>query len=224
MFVKTLDLSGSEKHFSHLKGAEVRYACFQWDCTCCFTDTDTFAAVQACKTGPNNCTGTCSVDFWQTEAPATGFDGVYSAEVYGSETVKIIDEAAAAAVAVHPSDVHGAKPFFVYLAFADTHEPLEAPQRFQDLYPPTMQCKSRMMLGAMVSAMDEAVGNITAALKRTKLWDNTLLVWAADNGGPTGVGQIGPKAATCAANNYPLYVSIAPAVLLCSCARHSTHI
>ena len=61
-----------------------------------------------------------------------------------------------------------------------------------------------MMLGAMVSAMDEAVGNITAALKRTKLWDNSLLVWAADNGGPTGVGEIGPKAATCAANNYPL--------------------
>ena len=94
-------LSGSEKHFSHMKGAE------------------------ACKSGPLNCTATCAVDFWHTAAPATGFDGVYSAEVYGSETVKIIEQAAAAASA--------AQPFFVYLAFADTHEPLEAPQRFQDL-------------------------------------------------------------------------------------------
>ena len=168
--------------------------------------------------------GTCSVDFWHTATPATGFDGVYSAEVYGSETVKIIDEAAAAAANVHASDAKGAKPFFVYLAFADTHEPLEAPQRFQDLYPPTMQCKSRMMLGAMVSAMDEAMGNITAALKRTKLWDTTLLVWAADNGGPTGVGDVGPKAATCAANNYPLCVSTDPVRFHAACAYHSTRL
>ena len=62
------DLSGSERHFTHMKGAE------------------------ACKTGPNNCTGTCAFDFWHTAAPATGFDGEYSAEVYGSETVRIIDE------------------------------------------------------------------------------------------------------------------------------------
>jgi hypothetical protein len=82
---------------------------------------------------------------------------------------------------------------------------LEAPQRFQDLYPATMQCKSRMMLGAMVSAMDEAVGNITDALKRTQLWENSLLVWVADNGGPTGVGAVSPaSAASCAANNFPL--------------------
>ena len=27
------------------------------------------------------------VDFWHTAAPATGFDGEYSANVYGAETV-----------------------------------------------------------------------------------------------------------------------------------------
>jgi len=47
----------------------------------------------------------------------------------------------------------------VYLAFANTHEPLEAPQRFVDLYPQSMQSQSRMMLGAMVTAMDEAIGS-----------------------------------------------------------------
>lgn len=102
-------LSGSEKHFSHLKGAE------------------------ACKTGPVNCTATCAFDFWHTAAPATGYNGDYSAYIYGSETVKIVEAAAAAGA--------GAKPFFVYLAFANTHEPLEAPQRFQDIYPTTMQCR-----------------------------------------------------------------------------------
>ena len=37
-----------------------------------------------------------------------------------------------------------------------------------------------MMLGAMVSAMDEAMGNITDALKRTKQWNNTVIVWVSD--------------------------------------------
>jgi arylsulfatase A-like enzyme len=165
-------LSGSEEHFTHAKGME------------------------ACKTGlPFNCTGKCATDFWHTDSPATGFDGVYSSNVYAGEMVKIIHAAA---------DDADAKPFFVYLAFANTHEPLEAPQSFQDLYPQTMQPKSRMLLGAMVSSMDEAMANITQALKATKQWNNTLIVWVSDNGGPTGVGQVGAKANSCSANNYPL--------------------
>lgn len=61
-----------------------------------------------------------------------------------------------------------------------------------------------MMLGAMVSAMDEAVGNITDALHATKQWDNTVLVWVADNGGPTGVGLSGPKAASCGKTDHAI--------------------
>lgn len=136
-------LSGSERHFTHLKGAE------------------------ACQgIGPGNCTGTCAVDFWHTAAPATGFAGDYSADVYGGEAVKIINAAASAPL----------KPYFIYLAFANTHEPLEAPARFAALYPPTMLCASRRTLGAMVSAMDEAIGNITDALVATQQWNHTLLV------------------------------------------------
>lgn len=165
-------LSGSEFHFSHLKGTEV------------------------CKTGPDNCTGQCAVDFWGTNAPALGYQGDYSAHVYANETVKVIRATSAAGAE--------AKPFFVYLAFANTHAPLEAPESYMDLYPKTMQCSSRRMLGAMVSAMDEAMGNITGALKATELWNDTLIVFASDNGGPTGVGRVGPVAARCAANNYPL--------------------
>ena len=162
-------LSGSERHFSHLKGAE------------------------ACKMGPVNCTATCATDFWSTTAPGVGHDNEYSAHVYASETIKVVQ-----------AGVREKKPFFVYLAFANTHEPLEAPAQYQALYPKSMQPESRMMLGAMVTAMDEAVGNISTALKATGQWDNTLLVWVSDNGGPDGVGQVGPKAATCAANNFPL--------------------
>ena len=65
---------------------------------------------------------------------------------------------------------------------------MRRPQNYKDLYPDAMY-SSRLMLGAMVSAMDEGVGNITAALKKTNQWDNTLFVWVSDNGGPDGAGK-----------------------------------
>ena len=51
---------------------------------------------------------------------------------------------------------------------------------------------------AMASALDEAVGNVTQALKRTHLWKESLVIFSSDNGGPSLVG--GPSFA----NNYPL--------------------
>ena len=36
----------------------------------------------------------------------------------------------------------------------------------------------------MVAALDEAVGNISAALQQAGLWDNTVLIFTTDNGAP----------------------------------------
>merc|ERR1719258_217587 len=36
----------------------------------------------------------------------------------------------------------------------------------------------------MVSALDEGVRNVTQALKKAGMWDNTLVFFTADNGGP----------------------------------------
>jgi arylsulfatase A-like enzyme len=82
-----------------------------------------------------------------------------------------------------------------------------------------------MLLGAMVSSMDKAMANITQALKATKQWNNTLIVWVSDNGGPTGVGQVGAKANSCSANNYPLRGGKGSAfqvLLLIGCAINKT--
>merc|ERR1711907_829162 len=43
--------------------------------------------------------------------------------------------------------------------------------------------------------MDDGIGNVTHALKLAGLWDSTLLLFAADNGGWVG---------TTGTNNYPL--------------------
>ena len=49
---------------------------------------------------------------------------------------------------------------------------------------------------AMIAFMDESVGNITAALTQRGMWNRTLLVWSADNGGAVHLGG--------GANAYPL--------------------
>ena len=38
----------------------------------------------------------------------------------------------------------------------------------------------------MVSCLDEGIGNITATLKSTGLYENTVLVLSNDNGGMSG--------------------------------------
>merc|ERR1719408_963756 len=50
----------------------------------------------------------------------------------------------------------------------------------------------------MVYYVDEAIGNVTRKLKTEGLWDNTLVVLHADNGGPIY------NSGTAGANNYPL--------------------
>jgi len=51
---------------------------------------------------------------------------------------------------------------------------------------------------AMVKYMDDAIGEIVALLKKRGMWENTLVVFQTDNGGPSFAGS--PHTA----NNYPL--------------------
>lgn len=94
-------------------------------------------------------------------------------------------------------------PLFLYMAPADAHSPLQAPQEYLDLYPEDWYL-DRRQYAAMCSFWDSSVGNITAALKAKNIWDNTLFVFSSDNGGPTywSVEKSFPHGA--GANNWPL--------------------
>ena len=44
------------------------------------------------------------------------------------------------------------------------------------------------LFSGMLSFVDETVANVTAALRASGLWANTLLVWTTDNGSPVNAG------------------------------------
>ncbi len=79
-------------------------------------------------------------------------------------------------------DRHKAKPFFLYLAFNAVHAPLQAP--VEEIAKFTGDNPDRNVLLAMGKRMDDAIGGLVAKLKQESVWENTLLFFISDNGGP----------------------------------------
>ena len=79
------------------------------------------------------------------------------------------------------------QPFFLYLAYSAPHRPFQAPQQWYDRFAHIAD-RNRRTYVAMIAAMDDAIGRLTAALKRSGTYDNTLIVFLSDNGCPAQFG------------------------------------
>jgi len=78
---------------------------------------------------------------------------------------------------------HQHQPFFLYLAYNAVHTPMQAPKKYLDRFPDIADPKRRT-LAAMLSAVDDGVGQILKALRDVGVEDDTLIFCISDNGGP----------------------------------------
>ena len=163
-------------------------------------------AGDSCGGSSTSTSSLSAVDLWQDRGDGTqpggtaahGLNGSYSAFTYTELAVATIDKHAAAqqrrAAGAAPP-----QPLFLYLALQNIHGPDQVEERFLAPYNASMYA-ARRTLNAMVSAADESVANVTAALQRNGMEDDTLVVVVSDNGGPIQEPGGNPSPG----NNYPL--------------------
>ncbi|GFY77320.1 arylsulfatase B [Trichonephila inaurata madagascariensis] len=116
--------------------------------------------------------------------------GRYATEVFTERALDII------------SSHNESDPLFLYMAHLAPHTgneymPLQAPMTYTSRNSHIQDSKRRMYAG-MVSALDESVGKLVDAFSQRGFLENSIIIFASDNGGDAGSYQKG------AASNWPL--------------------
>lgn len=75
------------------------------------------------------------------------------------------------------------KPFFLYLAYNAPHTPLQATKKYLDRFA-HIKDERRRTYAAMVSAVDDGVGDLLDKLDQLGLAEDTIVFFLSDNGGP----------------------------------------
>lgn len=103
-------------------------------------------------------------------------DGYYLTDDYNARAVEFINR-------------YKSQPFFLYLPHYAVHKPFEATEKYLSRFDKkTFEDPRRYAYAGMLSAMDDGVGQVLAALRTNGLEENTLIFFLSDNGGTSGVG------------------------------------
>jgi arylsulfatase A-like enzyme len=76
------------------------------------------------------------------------------------------------------------QPFFLYLAYNAVHSPMQATPKYLKRFA-HIEDVHRRVFAAMLSALDDSVGEVMAKVKALNLEEDTLIFFLSDNGGPT---------------------------------------
>lgn len=116
-------------------------------------------------------------DLWRDEREVFR-DGEYITSLIGEEAEAFIAR-------------HRTQPFFLFVSFTAPHTAIDArnrfgvyqaPERLLKLYAPASGADETATYRAMVTALDEAVGRLLAALRENELEKETFVLFLSDNG------------------------------------------
>lgn len=125
------------------------------------------------------------LDLWLNDGPATKLAGTkYEEELFADHSLQ----------AIHEHDP-SKQPLFLFHSFHLVHTPLQVPQATLDLFK-FIDYPHRRLYASMVYYMDTVVGRLVQALKDKQMYDNSIILFFSDNGGPI----YNPGSAS----NYPL--------------------
>ncbi|KIQ24850.1 sulfatase [Flavobacterium sp. MEB061] len=96
-------------------------------------------------------------------------DKAYLTETFADEAEAFIDK-------------NKTKPFLLYVPFNAPHTPFQVRKKYYDRFP-NVKDENKRVYFAMISALDDAIGRIVAKVKKEGLEENTLIIFASDNGG-----------------------------------------
>ena len=108
------------------------------------------------------------VDWFRNNEPVR--EEGYTTQLLGDEAVGFINGQV------------GKQPFYLYLTFNAPHTPYQAPQQYIDRFQ-AIEDPTRRTYAAMISCLDDEIGRVIAALDKTGLRKNTLIIFHSDNGG-----------------------------------------
>ncbi|MBN2842376.1 MAG: sulfatase-like hydrolase/transferase [Sedimentisphaerales bacterium] len=109
-------------------------------------------------------------DLWQNETEHFE-DGTYFPDIIVREADRFMSE-------------NKDKPFFLCLTFNLPHYPLQATQKYRDMYA-HIKDPNRQRYAAFVSTLDEKVGMVIDSLKKNQLDENTIIIFLSDQGHST---------------------------------------
>jgi len=138
-------------------------------------------------TGEIDVCGNQLLDIWTNKGPFEVREKkVYEEELFELHTIE-------RGILAH--DTSSAKPLFLFHSFHLCHTPLQVPDQVLKLFS-FIEHSKRRRYAAMAYHMDRTVGRIVDALKSKRMYDESLILFFSDNGGP--VYDPG------SANNWPL--------------------
>ena len=117
-------------------------------------------------------------DYWYYNLDRNGSmepsDGTYMTDLLTDEAVQFIDR-------------HSSEPLFLSVMYNAPHTPLHAPQDFVTPYIEAGFNVDVAIVYAMIEVMDRGVEQISEALRRNGLYEDTVFMFTCDNGPAFGV-------------------------------------